>query len=399
MHRVPRVILVLLIAGAVFYGGFYAGRASVPEVTRVSGLSNIETDKPEDVDFDTFWKAWNIINEKYVATAEVDTQDKVWGAIKGLTESLGDPYSVFLPPEENKAFEEMITGSFGGVGMEIGERDEAIVVIAPLKGTPAERAGIRTGDVIVTIDEKPTAGITVDEAVNLIRGEPGTDVVLGVGRGEGETLTISITRDIISIPTLETETRSDVFIISLYNFDALSASDFRRAMAEWGSSSADKLIIDLRGNPGGFLESAVSIASYFVPTGEIIVRERIDGESDEIVHRSKGFTLNKKPKKMVVLVDEGSASASEILAGALKEHDLATLVGMQTFGKGSVQELVPITLSTSLKLTVAQWLTPDGNSISDGGLTPDVVVDLTLEDIEAEKDPQMEKALELIHEK
>lgn len=398
MHRVPRIIIALLLAGAIFYGGFYAGKQSVPSVTRVTDVTNAETNKPDDVDFDTFWKVWNTINEKYVATESVNTQDKVWGAIKGLTASLGDPYSVFLPPEDNKAFEEMITGSFGGVGMEIGEHEGAIVVIAPLKGTPAERAGIRAGDTILTIGDTATAGITVDEAVNLIRGEPGTVVKLGIRRGEGESETISVTRAVISIPTLDTETRGDVFIISLYNFDALSSSDFRRAMTEWGNSSADKLIIDLRGNPGGYLESAVSIASYFVPAGDIIVKERVDGESDELEHRSKGFTLNKKPKKIVVLVDEGSASASEILAGALQEHHLATLVGMQTFGKGSVQELIPITLTTSLKLTVAQWLTPNGNSISDGGLTPDVVVEITEDDIKGEKDPQMEKALEIVRE-
>ncbi len=397
MHRAPRIVFMLLFAGALFYGGFYVGQQSVPQVTQVTGLSNLETNKPEDVDFDTFWKVWNTINEKYVATEAVSTEDKVWGAIKGLTDSLGDPYSVFLPPDENKAFEEMITGSFGGVGMEIGEQDGVIVVIAPLKGTPADRAGIRAGDSVLMINDTATAGITVDEAVNLIRGEPGTVVQLGIRRGEGEMQTIPVTRDIISIPTLETETRGDVFIISLYNFDALSLSDFRRAMTEWGSSPADKLILDLRGNPGGYLESAVSIASYFVPTGDVIVRERVDGEADEVVHRSKGLVLNKQPKKIVVLVNEGSASASEILAGALQEHHLATLVGTKTFGKGSVQELIPITLTTSLKLTVAQWLTPNGNSISKGGLTPDVVAEITLDDIAAGKDPQMDRALEIVH--
>lgn len=393
MLKGVRIIFVLVVAGVIATAGFFVGRASVPESTRVVGVDHMETGKPEAVNFEPFWKAWNVINEKYVATDVTSAEEKVWGAIQGLTDSLNDPYSVFLPPEEHTFFEEIITGSFGGVGMEIGERDGAIVVIAPLKGTPAERAGIRTGDAIISIDGTSTAGISVDDAVGLIRGKPGTTVELGIGRGEGQLLAVPVTRETISIPTLDTETRDDVFIISLYNFDALSASDFRRAMAEWGNSRATKLILDLRGNPGGFLEAAVSIASHFVPTGEVVVREQADGASEELVHRSKGYVMNKKPERMVVLVDEGSASASEIVAGALQEHGVATLVGMQTFGKGSVQELIPITLSTSLKLTVAQWLTPEGNSISDGGLTPDIVVELSPEAFEAGEDPQMERAL------
>lgn len=387
----PRIIIGALVLLAL---GFFVGRQSVLPSQLVKGVYNVESaSSTQNVDFQPFWDAWNLINEKYAGT-DVDPQDKVWGAIQGLADSLGDPYSIFLPPEDNEAFGELIGGSFGGVGMEIGEKEDVLVVIAPLKGTPAERAGVRAGDMILQIDEISTADLNVSEAVDLIRGEPGTSVVITFFRdGDEEPHETTIIREEIVVPPLETELRSDgIFVISLYNFDAHATSQFRKAIQEFSNSKTDKLIIDVRGNPGGYLEAAVSIASYFLPEGEVIVREAVDG-TEENVHRSKGYAHTNRPLKMVVLVDQGSASASEILAGALQENDVAKLIGTQTFGKGSVQELLPITGDTSLKLTVAQWLTPEGKSISDGGLTPDIVVERTPEDFEAGKDPQLDAAV------
>lgn len=390
-----RVLRIAIILGLVFFIGFSVGRATIPAVYSVQGLTSLEEGKPVTVSFEPFWKAWNVINEHYAPTEEVATEDKVWGAIQGLADSLGDPYTVFMPPEETKIFEELINGSFGGVGMEIGEREGFITVIAPLKGTPADLAGIHAGDIVASINGTSTAGMNVDDAVGLIRGEEGTVVTLEVLRdGHDDFLTFDIIRDIIVIPTLDTETRGDTFIISLYNFDANAPSEFRKAMNAFVASNADNLILDVRGNPGGFLDAAVDIASYFVPAGDIIVEERYDGDDvDDVVHRSRGYVLRRAPARMVVLVDEGSASASEIVAGALQEHDVATLVGAQTFGKGSVQELIPITSDTALKLTVAQWLTPEGNSISDGGLTPDVIVEASNDEL---IDLQLERALEIV---
>lgn len=388
----PRIIIGALVLLAL---GFLAGRHSVLPSELVTGVYNTESaSSTQNVDFEAFWDAWNIINEKYAGTEMVDPQAKVWGAIQGLADSLGDPYTVFLPPEDNEAFGEMISGSFGGVGMEIGEKDEVLVVIAPLKGTPAERAGVRAGDMILQIDETLTGDLNVDEAVDLIRGEPGTPVVITFFRdGETKPWETTILREEIVIPTLETELRADgIFVISLYNFDAHATDQFRKAIQEFSDAKTDKLIIDVRGNPGGFLDAAVSIASYFLPEGEVIVREAIDG-TEENVHRSKGYARASKPLKMVVLVDQGSASASEILAGALQEGGVAKLVGSQTFGKGSVQELIPVTSDTSLKITVAQWLTPNGKSISEGGLTPDIIVERTAEDFISGKDPQLDAAV------
>jgi len=388
----PRIIIGSLVLLGL---GFFVGRQSVLPSQLVSGVYNTENaSTTENVDFQPFWDAWNTINERYEGTDPVDAQTKVWGAIQGLADSLGDPYTVFLPPEDNEAFGELIGGSFGGVGMEIGKEDDVLVVMAPLKGTPAERAGVRAGDMIVEIGTTTTNGLSVDEAVDLIRGEPGTSVDITFFReGETEPRELTIVREKIIVPTLDSELRADgIFVISLYNFDAHATADFRQAIKEFSATKSDKLIIDVRGNPGGYLDAAVSIASYFLPEGEVIVRESIDG-AEETVYRSKGYARTTKPLKMVVLVDGGSASASEILAGALQENNIAKLVGSQTFGKGSVQELISITGDTSLKLTIAQWLTPGGTSISKEGLTPDIIVERTAEDFEAEKDPQLDAAV------
>ena len=412
----PALAGILMLAGA-FVAGTYIGVTNGPAIEAVAGLKNKEEGKPETVDFEPFWRSWNIINEKYVSRNGADAEKKVYGAIKGLADSLDDPYSVFLDPEEYKLFEESLTGNFGGVGMEIGMRNDTLTVIAPLKGTPAERAGIRAGDKVVGIDDTPTSGMSLERAVTLIRGERGTSVKLTLVReGENEPLEFTIVRDTIEIPTIETENKpgsaaltpgeggervgeltSGVFIVRLFNFTATSPDLFRRALREFVAlGTTDKLILDLRGNPGGFLDAAVEIASYFLPAGKVIVKEELAGGVEGRIHRSQGYNVFNDSLKMVILVDNGSASASEIVAGALKEHGIAQLVGEKTFGKGSVQELIGITDDTALKLTIARWLTPNGVSISEEGITPDVVVEMTAEDIEEERDPQLEKAIEIL---
>lgn len=388
-----------LVIGAFVLGLYFGGKNSNTAIAAY--LTNKET--PEDlqakgIDFAPFWKAWEIIEKKY-PNGEVSDQDKVWGAISGLANSLGDPYTTFFPPEEAKMFRESIDGEFGGVGMEVGIRDKVLTVIAPLKDTPAYRAGIKSGDKILEIDEKPTADLSVDEAVSLIRGEPGTKVKLTIFRdGSEEPLKLEVTREIIKIPTLETEKKpGDIFVIKLYNFSNQSPNLFRGALRELIASNSKKLIIDLRGNPGGFLESSIDIASWFLPIGKPVVLEDFGDNQKQRVYRSKGYNLIDRKYKVVVLIDSGSASASEILAGALKDHKVATLVGEKTFGKGSVQELIDLTPETSLKVTVARWLTPNGLSISKQGLEPDVKVEITKADIEKKLDPQMDKAIEILN--
>ena len=261
---------------------------------------------------------------------------------------------------------------------------------------------IKRGDLILEIDGTTTRGIRVDEAVDKIRGPKGTTVnLLVLHKSDTDPVKISVTRDTIDLPTLDTEVKTTsagkVFVIRLYSFSATSPALFRNALQEFVDTKTDKLIIDLRGNPGGYLEASVDMASWFLPEGKVVVSEYYGASKDEEVHRSRGYDIFTEDLKLVVLVDGGSASASEILAGALSEHGRAKLVGEKTFGKGSVQELINVTDATALKVTVARWLTPNGNSISEKGIVPDFVVPITKEDVEKQRDPQMDKAMEMLN--
>ncbi len=402
------LLMVLIFSSGAYFG--YNRRPAMEKVlTVVNKNSQISSPAAAPIDFEPLWKTWNAIEEKYVSNDGLPRQEMLWGAIEGLAKSLGDPYTVFFPPEEKKMFESQIKGDFEGVGMEIGIKNNALTVIAPLKGTPAQRAGIKTGDIILKIDEKPTMDMTLDEAVRLIRGTKGTKVILTIIRkGEEKTREISVVRDRIEIPVIETNGISqednkekyaaagkEIFVIRLFNFNENALIAFRKALREMELSEKNKLILDLRSNPGGYLEVAVDIASWWLPMGKVVAKEKFS-DGREILYRSKGYgALQNIPT--VILVNEGSASASEILAGALKEHGKAVLVGEKTFGKGSVQELVPITDETFLKVTIARWLTPNGRSISEKGLEPDVAATITAEDETAKRDPQMEKAVEIIN--
>lgn len=397
--------LAVVLAGAAFFSGFQLGTGEAI-TNQEASLWSLFTAKPvlseEGVDMTEFWRVWQLMNEKYVATTATSTLsdlDKVRGAIEGLVASYGDPYSTYLPPEDASQFGEDISGNFGGVGMEVGVRNGLITVIAPLPGTPAEQAGILSGDVIVKIDGQSTESMNVDEAVNLIRGEKGSTVHLTLYRdGETDFIELAVVRDTINIPTVKTEQKGDVFYIALYSFNALSEAKMQEALRSYVQSGTTKLILDLRGNPGGYLQSAVAIASYFLPSGEVVVREQYGSGQAEDLYRSQGRTLKQfAPSEMVVLIDGGSASAAEILAGALQEHGVATLIGETTFGKGSVQELVDLPDGASLKVTIARWLTPNGTSISKAGLTPDVAVERTGDDMVAGKDPQLDAALAWLH--
>ena len=395
--------LAAFIVLAAFFMGIYIGSSRDKSDRKVQNTS-----------FEPLWDAWNIVEERYVNSDQLEEKNMVYGAISGLLKSLKDPYSVFFTPEELKDFQIEINGEFEGVGMEVGIRKNVLIVIAPLKSTPAEKAGILSGDKILRIDETSTADLTIEEAVKLIRGPRGTDVTI-LRNGDNNAKVISITRNLIKIPVLDIESRSsgektasksqktesekpeakDVFVIRLYNFSEGSTTNFRQALRQFLESGKSKLILDLRNNPGGFLEASVDIASWFLPQGETVVIEDYGGKESQKNHRSKGYNIFKN-LPMVVLVNKGSASASEILAGALQDHGIAKIVGEKTFGKGSVQELIPLTSDTSIKITVAKWLTPKGQSISEGGLTPDFLVEEKVEDIEKKIDKIMEKGLELL---
>lgn len=392
------ILLSIILIGVVFGAGIYIGFSHRPEVEKVLSLTNKESQVTTDADFSPFWKVWNTLNDKSIYINKVNDQDRVWGAIQGLASSLGDPYTVFFSPQENKLFNDVIHGSFGGIGAEIGMKDKILTIISPLKDTPSWKAGIKSGDEILKIDKTDTTNMTIDKAISLIRGDTGTTVDLILLRpGEKQTREFKVVRDVISLPTIDTELRKDnIFVITFYSFSENSAELFRQALVKFGNSGSHKLILDMRGNPGGYLDAAVNIGSWFLDQGKPIVREDFGGKQKEQIIRSTGPRAFNNTLQMAILVDGGSASAAEILAGALQENHIGILIGEQTFGKGSVQELVDITPTTSLKVTVAKWLTPNGVSISEKGLTPDIIVPFTQKDADAKKDPQLDKAVEVL---
>ncbi len=389
------VLVVLSIVGAFGIGITVGERMEEKATTKA-----VEEALKSDLDLAPLLKAVSVLNDKFISTTASSTiptnENKVWGAIEGLTASYGDPYTVFFPPKESESFADEVRGDFGGIGLEIAIKDNVLTAVAPLKNTPAERAGLKPGDVILKIDKKYTAGITVEDAVALIRGPKGTNVTLTI-KDNGSTKEVVLVRDTIIIPTIDTKLRDDgVFVISLYNFSANSPELFRGALREFVISGSDKLVLDLRNNPGGYLEASIDMASYFLPSGKTIVIEDWGIKSKQKIERSKGYNVFTAQLKMVVLINGGSASASEILAGALSEHGIAKLVGEKSFGKGSVQELIEITSKTSIKVTIARWLTPKGHSISENGLMPNVEIKITKEDIKNKFDAQMEKAVEIV---
>jgi len=397
-RRIATVIIVVILFFLTFTIGVYVGDYNRPAIDKVLGISNKETQVTTIADFSPFWKVWNAMNEKYPDASKTTDQNRVYGAISGLVSSLNDPYSVFFGPDETKAFEEEIAGNFDGIGMEVGIKDQILTVIAPLKDTPAYRANIKSGDKILKINDKTTTDLSIEEAIKLMRGPKGTSVALTIYReGLKQPKEIVVVRDTINIPTLDTEKRADgIFVIKLYSFSANSANLFRNAIKQFVDSGSDKLLLDLRGNPGGYLEAAVDMGSWFLKGGKTIVTEDYGNNKTPEIYRSKGYDIFNDKLKFVILIDGGSASASEILAGAMQDNGLAKLVGMQSFGKGSVQEVVNITGDTILKITVAKWLTPNGTSISEKGLTPDYPIEITQKDLDSKKDPQMDKAVELL---
>lgn len=392
------IFSALIILGASFFTGVFFGYENLPAVEKVLSVVNQQpTQQFNEVDFNLFWDVWSRLENKYVDRSKIDRKNLVQGAISGLVKSLGDPYTEFLPPAETKQFQEDIKGSFSGIGAEIGIRKGTLTVIAPLKNTPADRAGVKAGDKILQVDDKPTADLLLDEAVRRIRGPKGTSVKLTIFRDSfDKPRDFKIVRDTINVQIIETEKKPDgIFVIKLHHFTENAAFEFRRAVKEFFENNSKKLILDLRNNPGGFLTISVDIASWFLPSGETVARERF-GDGSEDLYRSSGYKLF-EDVPVVVLINEGSASASEIVAGALRDVKKVKLVGTKTFGKGSVQEVQPLQGGASLKITIAKWLTPGGEEINGTGLEPDVRVELPkTEEQDPKSDLILEKGIEIL---
>lgn len=407
MNSNARKILIVAVFFSLslgFGGGVlisnYKKASSLPVISK---LVNQSESKPEEVDFELFWEVWNKLSEKYVDPSKMDMQKMLYGAISGMVDSVGDPYTAFFEPVVSKKFQEEISGSFGGVGIEIGKKNGFLTVISPIKDSPAYKAGILTGDRIIKVDSKPTLDLSVEEAVEMIRGKIGTKVILTVLRnGKTESFDFELVREAIKIPSIKWEMLAgDVAYLQLYTFNQNIDADFKEAAEEILKSNAKKLVIDLRNNPGGLLDSAINLAGWFLDKGQVVVMEEFrDGTRQSFKGEGNG-SLRVYPT--IILMNGGSASASEILAGALHDNKNIQIVGEKSFGKGSVQELANFDGGSSLKVTIAKWLTPNGRSITDLGIEPNYKVEIpknpeegTLEFGKPGKDPQLDKALELL---
>ena len=389
------------LIGLTYSVGFSRGTMESDTIV-VQGVTN-----PEEapVDFSEFWNVWSLLKSKYVDEQAVsDNTALLRGAITGLVNSLQDPHTIFFTPEEADKFNEDISGQFEGIGAEIGlDQNKQLVIIAPLKDTPASQAGLKAGDAILSIDGENTQGIALDQAVKDIRGKRGTQVVLTIKRDGWENVKdIAITRATIQIPTIDAQQYSrngtpqedgPIAYIQLYNFYEKAPTLFQKEALKALYNNSQGMVLDLRNNPGGYLEAAVDIAGWFTDKGTTIVTEDFQDDSQDETFTSRGPGLL-KDIPVVVLINEGSASASEILAGALKELNGARIIGTTSFGKGTVQELLPLEDGAMIKITIAHWLTPEGHIIQGNGISPDIEIK---DDADTDQDEVLQRAIQAIN--
>ena len=392
------VILGVALLGSGFWFGWIEG-ARHPKTIAVTQATNILP--PQDAsttpaDFGTFWEAWQDVNDLYLRNPDVSGTAKVYGAITGMVQALNDPYTEFFSPMDNKQFQQDISGNFGGIGAELGTNAKnKIAIIAPLKGTPAEAAGLKAQDLVVAVNGSSTDQMTVDQAVSIIRGPIGTKVTLTVMRdGWSKTQDFTITRANIQIPIVDFEMKGTIAHISLHEFDQSADQLFFDALVKAMNHHAQGIVLDLRDDPGGYLDIAVDLAGYFLKPGTLVVSEVGRSVATTTYLASGNGALADFP--MVVLVNGGSASASEILAGALHDDRSVKLVGEKTFGKGTVQELQNLSDGSSLKITVAHWVLPSGKIIDHEGIAPDYEVPITDDNLKNKQDPQLDKAIQII---
>lgn len=376
----------LLIAALLFFIGLFVGRYALPSTQSLIPPQFIAVkDQQRQLLFPTFWEAWDELHDHF--NGELDEKKLLYGAVEGMVRASGDPYTAFSDPQAAKLLEETLQGSFSGVGIEIGLKNGLVTVIAPLEGSPAKQAGIREGDIIVAVDKEPlTQDMTIDQVVQKIRGPEGTKVELTViSKDANTTKDVAIVRATISIESVKWKVENGIGIITISNFNGDTSSRFTAAARDIIRQKASGVILDMRGNPGGYLNAAVDVASQFLEPGKLVVSEK-GKENKEYKSKGQGLLRN---LPVVVLVDGGSASASEIVAGALKDELKSPIVGAKTFGKGSVQELIELSDGSNLKVTIAKWFTPSGASIDEQGIEPTIAVTDATDD---DTDQQLEAA-------
>jgi carboxyl-terminal processing protease len=393
-------IIIALLTGVIGWKlGHYNLNAQWKNYHPVVNALNAEPPpNAQNIDFALFWKVWNLVSDKYVDKKAIDPQKMYYGAIQGMVAAVGDPYTMFLPPESQKTTKEELGGSFSGVGIELGfDKDKHMVVIAPLDGTPAQKAGIQAGDIIVKINGKDSSNITLPDAVNMIRGPQGTTVTLQIYHtGDTQVKDVSLTRDTIVVKTVnyqakKTPTGKNVAYIKLSRFGGNTNDEWQAAISTAMAAAPQGIILDLRNNPGGYLDDAVYVASEFLPTGDnVVLQEDAQGVRTPYPVNRVGKLLQ---LPLVVMINKGSASASEIVSGAMQDYKRGKLVGEQSFGKGTVQETQDLDGGTGIHITTAKWLTPNGRWIHQIGLTPDLPIEAT-SSADPAKDVQLDKALQ-----
>ncbi|MCK5460683.1 S41 family peptidase [Candidatus Gracilibacteria bacterium] len=365
------------------------------EIPKIESLNIFRKTEPKNVDLDVFWETWNAMEANFLHQDRLETKEQIYGATKGLVKSLDDPYTVFMTPKENQEFEESINGEFEGIGAEITIKDDQLTIVSPLKGSPAEKSGLKPGDMIFKIDGEQSFGLSIEEAVMKIRGPKGEKVTLTVIRKEQKKpIDIVIVRDNIIIHAVEWEKKDDIAIITISQFGNSAMKEFQEIASEILLESPRGIIVDLRNNGGGLLDICVKVLTEFLEESVVVKTKGLKfGDTGDLMSGRGGSFLD---IPLVVLGNEGSASASEIFMGAIQDHNRGLFLGEKTFGKGSVQNVIPLSDGSSLKVTIAEWLTPNGRSINKEGIHPDEKIERTNEDYENNFDPAMERALDLV---
>ncbi|MBU2578849.1 S41 family peptidase [Patescibacteria group bacterium] len=402
-----KIKIIGLIIGFAFVSflsyqtGVFVGQENVLRTPPAQISNSFSKDIGEKADFSVFWEAWRKLEINFLKKEKIDYQKMIYGAIKGMAASTEDPYTFFFTPEESKEFEEELAGNYQGVGMEVAIKNKKLTVVSPLEGAPAQKAGIKSGDTILEIDNNAVENLSLEEAIKAIRGLKDTEVTLLINRETWEhPQKIILKRAVIKIPTLklefkEQQGKDSIVYLKIYQFNKILDAEFREAAQKILNTPSQKIILDLRNNPGGFLEVAQHIGGWFLEKGKVITwQDSGEGKERKAYYAQGTAVFSRYP--IVVLINQGSASGAEILAGALRDNRGVKLIGEKTFGKGSVQEQFFLQDNSSLKVTIAKWLTPNGESIDEKGLLPDIEVALTEKDWGDGKDPQLDKALEII---
>ena len=400
-RQLLEIVAIVALAGVLIGSGFWIGWTEGQDHSKnivVSEATNIAPNASGTVpaDFSTFWAAWQDIRANSLWVPSTTPQNMMYGAINGLAASLNDPYTEFFTPADSNQFQQDITGNFGGIGAELGENTSTeIVIIAPLSGTPAATAGLKPEDIIASINGSSTNGMTVDQAVNLIRGTIGTNVTLGVMRaGWSAPKDFTITRANIQVPTVTFKMKGNIAYIQLNEFTQDADGLFYKALTQAMTDNAQGVVLDLRNDPGGYLQVAVDIAGYFLKPGSEVVKE-VGRAVPTLNYAAQGSgALSNIP--MAILMNNGTASAAEILSGALNDDRKVPLIGEKSFGKGTVQQLMNLPDGSSLKITVAHWVLPSGRILDYDGLVPTYEVPITTAQIAAGQDPQLDMALKIV---